>query len=180
MSSGPDDSRVRLPRRIEADPRAGAIAAALAARPTRLWGGGALRVPVIELDNRLARVLEGAHLARRLSRGLENVEAKLDAERRGLAKADQRAGSERGVRVSRLLLLADDGAERLYRRVESLARTHGARLLVIRLDVDSQRLGAVLSGDGSPAKVLMLDHKDAVAEALFALGPDPSAIGIEA
>jgi len=180
MSNGPDDSRVRLPKRIEADPRAAAIAAVLAERPTLLWPGGSLRVPVIGLDERLARVLKGAHIGRRLCRGLENIEAKLEAERRGLAKADQRAGEERGVRVSRLLLVADDGAERMVRRVESLARTHGGRVLVIRLEVDSQGLGAVLSEDGSPAKALMLDHKDAVADALFALAPDPAAIDAEA
>ena len=92
---------------------------------------------------------------------------------------DRRAGVERGQRVSRLILLADDGAERMYRRVESLARQHGGRLLVIRLEADSERIGAMLSGDGSGAKVLMLDHKDAVADALFALagsaGGEPEA-----
>ncbi len=176
MTTEADDAVTRLPKRIEADPRAASIAAALGARSTGLWSGGRMRVPLIEMGERLSRALKGAHIARRITRGLENVEEKLAAESRGLAEADRRAGVERGQRISRLILLADDGAERLYRRVESLARLHGGRLLVIRLDADSQRIGAMLSGDGSSAKVLMLDHKDAVADALFALaapGEDP-------
>lgn len=176
MTSEPR-SGVRLPKRVEADPRAAELAAVLDSRPRVLWSGGRVRTPVVELGDALARSLKGAHIARRITRGLEGVEEKLVGESRGLDQADQKAGAERGQRVSRLILLSNDGAERLYRRVESLLRRFPGRLLVIQLEADSTRIGAVFSTDGSTTKVLMLDHKDAVADALLALAvrdvPEP-------
>jgi hypothetical protein len=75
----------------------------------------------------------------------------------------------RGVRISRLLLLADDGADRFYRRVESLLRRHGPRVLALRLDLDAAALGGLLFGPGRRARLLLIEHKDAVCRVLLAL-----------
>src|SRR5207244_13638512 len=51
-----------------------------------------------------------------------------------------------GARVSRLLLLSADGAERLYRHVERLALAHAPRVLVVALSADAATLGRATTG----------------------------------
>ncbi len=75
----------------------------------------------------------------------------------------------RGVRVSRLLVLADDGAERFYRQVERLLRRYGSRVLAVRLEADADALGELLFGTNGRARLLMLNHKEAVSAFLLAM-----------
>ncbi len=111
--------------------------------------------------------MQSAHRARRVVRGLETAERTLAAEEHGLRLVDQRSGVKRGGRVSRLLLLADDGSDGFYRQVENLLRRHGPRVLAIRMDVDAAGLGAPLFGAGRTTRLLMIQHKEAVAVVLF-------------
>lgn len=75
----------------------------------------------------------------------------------------------RGVRVSRLLVLADDGAERFYRHVETVLRRHGPRVLAVRVEVDAGALGELLFGPGHLVRLLMIEHKKAVCAVLLAM-----------
>ena len=159
----------RLPKAVEADPRAAQLARALATRGEPLWSRSAIRIPVARLDDARAAVLRSAHSASRVVRGLEAAEQALAAEERGLRSADRQSGVARGVRVSRLLLVSNDGAERFYRQVEALLRRHGPRVLAVRVAVDAESLGALLFGPERRARLLLLEHKDAVAAALLAL-----------
>ena len=68
-----------------------------------------------------------------------------------------------------MILLSADCAERMRRRVETLTRRHPGRVIVLGLECDGDELGAALFGPGHTAKLLMLDHKDAVSDALLAL-----------
>jgi hypothetical protein len=167
-----------LPRLVEADRRADGVIAALADTKL-LWAGGEMRAPVADLTEPLRRALKSAHSAGRVIRGLESAEKKLDAELRGMDDADRRSGATRGQRISRLLLVSADGAERMYRRLETLLRRNPGRLLVLQVRCGSDELGSLLYGPKGTAKLLMLDHKDAVADALLALAapsaePEPS------
>lgn len=107
-----------------------------------------------------------------LARGLEGAERILAAEERGLRQLAQRTGVKPGTRISRLLLLADDGAERFYRHVERLILRHAPRVMAVRLEVDAAALGELLFGPGHPVRLLMVEHKDAVCEVLLAMA-DP-------
>ena len=102
-------------------------------------------------------------------RSLEGAERKLAAEGRGLDLVDQKSGVSRGERVSRLLVLADNGAERFYRQVEKLLRQHGPRVLALRLDVKAETLGQMLFDPAHRVLLLLLDHKEAVSAMLLAL-----------
>ncbi len=164
---------LRLPKLVEADPRGARLLSDLAAHARLLWPQGTIEVPEIQLGTGLAEVLQKAHKAGRVVRGLESAERKLAAEDRGLGLADQQSGVLRGVRVSRLLVLADNGAERFYRQVEKLLRRHGPRVLALRLNVGAEALGEMLFGSGRRALLLMLDHKEAVAAVLLALVESP-------
>lgn len=160
---------VRLPKLVEADPRAAKLLRGLDRHAEPLWRESAVRVAAVRLDAELSAVLQSARSGGHVVRGLEAAEATLAAEERGLAIADRRADGPRGARVSRLLLLANDGAERFYRHVEALLRQHRGRVLAVRLDVAADGLGALLFGPGRLARLLLLERKDAVAGALLAI-----------
>ena len=164
---------LRLPRLVEADPRGRHIPRTLTTRTRPLWQGSETEVPACTLSPELVEVLRNAHGAGQVVRGLENATRRLANEDRGLGLADRHSGVPRGVRVSRLLVMADDGAERFYRQVETLLLRHGPRLLALRLDVDAEAFGALIFGPGRHVRLLMLDHKEAVSAFLLALA-EPS------
>lgn len=176
-SSAPPARGLRLPKLVEADPRGAALLRGLDRHAVRLWRESELRVPTARLDAELSAVLRSARSAGRVVRGLDAAETTLASEERGLEMADRRARGPRGARVSRLLLLADDGAERFYRQVGSLLHRHRGRVLAVRLDVAAEALGALLFGPGRRARLLMLERKDAVAAALLAIADQWGAEG---
>ncbi|MFH1083861.1 MAG: hypothetical protein V1751_10775 [Pseudomonadota bacterium] len=168
---------LRLPRLVEADPRGRHIPRTLATRTRPLWQGSETEVPACTLSPELVEALRNAHRAGQVVRGLESAARRLANENRGLGLVDRHSGVPRGVRVSRLLVMADDGAERFYRQMETLLRQHGPRLLALRLDVDAEAFGALIFGPGRRVRLLMLDHKEAVSAFLLALPSPLSKIG---
>jgi len=160
----------RLPKQLETDPRGEEILKRLNARAQVLWSGGTLEVPSVELSQGLADVLQKACSAGQIIRGYEGTLKNLEKEQQGLVMADQKTGVQRGVRISRLIILSNDGSERFYRGVESLLRRHGPRVLAVRLETDSFRLGELLYGKGRMARLIMIDHKNHVAAVLLSLG----------
>jgi hypothetical protein len=165
----------RLPREIEADPRHAAVQAALAVRTRLLWPGGTLVTSVVALSDDLRRTLADPGVTRLLRRGLEAAEGALAAERRGLGALPPAEARRQGARVSRLLLLANDGAERFYRQVERLVAAHAPRVLACVVDCDSATLGALLYGRDAVAKLVLAEHKAAVVAILRALAGDAPA-----
>ena len=160
---------LRLPKLVEADPRAQELLRILPAHARLLWPEGKIHVPMVAFSPALAEALQSAHRAGQLVRSLEGAESRLAAEDRGLSLVDQQTGVLRAARLSRLLVLADDGAERFYRQVEKLLRQQGPRVLALRLDVKAETLGQMLFGPGRRALLLLLDHKEAVSAVLLAL-----------
>jgi hypothetical protein len=159
---------LRLPKLVEFDPRGRALLQSLIRRTQPIRAGSKISVPVAQLDG-LERALQSAHRAGRVVRGLKTAERTLAAEEHGLRFVDQSRDVERGHRVSRLLLLANDGSDGFYRQVENLLRRHDPRVLAIRLNVDAAGLGAPLFGAGRTTRLLMIQHKEAVAAVLFGL-----------
>jgi len=158
-----------LPREIEAGPGREAIRARLRAPGRRLWPGAQVVVPVLLLRPPLADALGAAYRDGQLVLGLERVEETLAAEARGLALVARRTGHAPGARVSRLLLLSDDGAERLYRNAERLAVAHAPRVLVAMVAADAATLGRATTGREAAVKLVLVQHKQAVAALLRAL-----------
>ncbi|MFH1755284.1 MAG: hypothetical protein ABIA59_06230 [Candidatus Latescibacterota bacterium] len=156
----------RLPKLVESDPRGAALRQSLIERAQPIRAGSGIYVPVAQFDG-IEGALQSAHRAGRVARGLETAQRTLAAEERGLRLVDRSSGVPRGGRVSRLLLLADDGSDGFYRQVENLLKRHSPRVLAIRLDVDAAALGAPLFGAGRLTRLLMIQHKEAVAALLF-------------
>jgi hypothetical protein len=107
--------------------------------------------------------------ARWLVRGLEDAAKSLAAQEAGLkhAPATQIGAGKR--RVSRLLVLSNDGSERFYREVEKLRASYSTRLEVLVLECDEVGLGEAILGPGHAARAVLLDHKDAVVRFLETL-----------
>lgn len=158
------DHPLRLPRSVESDPCHDDILRALAARTNTLWSGGMLAVAVVPLTEPLRSVLQAPVTAGMLQRGLEAAVATLAAEQRGLDALPP----GQGRRVSRVLLVTNDGAERFYRQVERLALTYAPRVLVCMVDCDSSELGRILCGSDAVAKLVLTGHKTAAASILRA------------
>lgn len=163
---------LRLPKRVLDDPGAACLASELVARARPLWAGAELSAAQAELSPGLEAALKSAFSAGRIVRGLEGAERVLAAERQGLERVDRTTGVQRGGRVSRLLVLADDGSERFYRSVESLLRRHAPRVLALRLNVGESVLGQLLFGPDRVARLLLVEHKDAVSSVLLALASE--------
>ena len=165
----PAQQTLRLPKIVETDPRGPQLLCSLRAHARPLWRESEFSIPAAMLTAELAEALRNAYASGQVIRGLESAERKLAAEERGLQLADRQMGAPRGVRVSRLLLLANDGAERFYRNVETMLRRHGLRVLAVRLEVDAGALGELLFGPGRIARLVMLEHKQAVGAVLLAM-----------
>jgi len=167
----------QLPRPVENDPRGPSLVRCLTEGARPLWPGGEVGVARFPFGPGLAEALRRARDAGQVARGLETARARLAAEERGLRLADRRSGVARGARVSRLLVLADDGVERFYRHVETLLRRHGPRVLAVRLEADAVTLGERVLGPGQLARLLLLEHKDAVCAVLLALASQGTGAG---
>ena len=158
-----------FPRDIEADPCAAALRVRLEADAAPLWARGTTLAPSVHAGDALLRAL--AHAARdgALVLGLEAATAALDSEEAGLAALASRDKKARTARVSRVLLLASDGAERFYRAAESLTRAHATRLLACRLDAPAETLGRHVLGRPASVKAVLVHRKGAVSAVLRAI-----------
>ena len=162
-------SDMRLPRELEADGAAGTIRQVLMVSTVQLWSGSDLSVPMITMDDPLKKVLQRANIRGHVRCGLEAISDRLERERRGIAHLRESKGLPTGDRVSRLLLISSDGAQRFYRHIEHLLQLHAPRLLACMLDMDGNALGSVITGKERQIKVIMAEHKEAVSEILRAL-----------
>ena len=162
-------SEMRFPRQLEVDFSPDVIRRVLMDRTVKLWSGGSLDVPLIALTDPLKKALQTAMLKGRIRCGFEGVSDKLGSEKAGIANVRDHSNVPHGERISRLILLSDDGAERFYRHVEQLLRLHAPRLLGCLLDADSGLLGKLIAGKDRQIKLVMAEHKDAASEILRAV-----------
>jgi hypothetical protein len=161
-----DWTTLRFPRVLEEDGTARELRRVLPLRKARLWSGGLLEVPIVEMNGLLAEAIQRACLRRRIRLGLEAIAEKLTSEERGLARIVDKEPSFHGERISRLILFSRDGAERLYRHLETLLLSHTPRLMGCRIDVDAVALGTLVTGRERPVKVILVEHKQDVAAVL--------------
>lgn len=160
---------LRLPKAIEADAAGAALRATLRERAEKLWSGSALLVPTAPFSPALVAALAQAQREGHVVRGLELAETTLQREAHGLSLVDARNSTERGSRVSRLLIVSNDGTERFYRQVERLAQAHRSRLMAIRAEASSDQLASVMPHAAGVVRALMLARKDDVVRVLWAL-----------
>ena len=169
-------SEMRLPRQMEKDGSAEIIRRVLMARIAKLWTGSEIEVPVITVTETLKAALRKARLQGRIRCGTDPIFEKLAGERKGIAQVRSQSKTVYGARISRLLLFSNDGAERFYRNIEQEIKANTPRLLGCLVDIDGSSLGQLITGKAGIIKIVMVEHKAAVADILRTLG-DSSGIG---
>ncbi len=127
---------------------------------------GAAPFPRLAATPALWRALFEARRARRLCRGLESAEAALAMQERGLRQAPATRVVPGARRISRLLVVSEDGSARFYRQLEKLCGRHASRLEALVLECDELELGRAVFGPGQRARAVLLDHKDVVVRLL--------------
>jgi len=162
-------SGMRLPRELEADGTAGTIYQVLMARTVPLLPDGDFSVSMITMGDPLKKVLQRANLNGQVRWWLEAISHKLAKERRGIDHLREEKGLPSGERVSRLLLISNDGVQRFYRHIENLLQLHSPRLLGCMLDMDGSALGSLITGKERQIKVIMAEHKGVVSAILRSL-----------
>lgn len=167
------DTMPRFPREVEAHPLAGALAHRLAAAAAPLHEGAGASVADVALAPALLAALVETVAEGHTVRGLTSAERRLRDEKRGMTLADKRSETPRRGRMSRLLVIANDGALRFHRNVGNLLTHHGERLAVLRVEADEKRLGEALFGTGQVARAVLVISRPAVARVLLALVNQP-------
>ena len=162
------------PRPLIAEGLAEGLAAWWLAERARARAAGAPPIPRHALSKALADGLFEARRARRLERGLEGAESLLAAEEAGLSQAAATRAGGAGRRISRLLIVSNDGSERFYRDVARVHTRFADRLEVLLLEADENELGAAAFGPGRHARALLLQHKEAVVRFLWLLETRPA------
>jgi len=161
----------RLPKRVEEDPAGVGMLARIVEAAKRVHPSSTSTLPHATLSGPLAATLEVAREKGQLQQGLESAQRKLELEQRGLSMVDQRSDQTRGERISRLVLCANDGAERFYRHIEQLLQKHRPRVIAVVLDIDALQMGQRIVGSEKIVRLVLLHHKEAVSAALLDLFP---------
>jgi hypothetical protein len=165
-------SVLKLPKDVVADPRHDAVVNLLTTHTVLLWESGRNQVATLPMTDVLAAELRGALSAGHAFQGLELISERLASEQKGLDALREKApDSPQNARVSRLLLLANDGSERFYRDCDALLSRYPQRLLACRLEIPGEALGKALLGSAKMVRSVLVVDKKVGARALLALLP---------
>jgi len=162
-------TKLLFPKQVEADARFEQLQSFLRQNSEKLWPGSNVLVPAAAFSDSIKAALVAARNSDRLSRGLESIERILENEANGLALVDKKTGEKRVQRISRLLIMSNDCVDRFNRKVESLLREHGQRVMALRIAAGAQQLGEAILGPEKAVKLLLVEHKEDVAAVLLAL-----------
>ncbi len=166
---------LKLPRAVEADPRKSQIDTILKREPKKLWDKSSITVPQISLSAKFESCLRAMVGRKQVERGLERIDQLLTSEQKGLLALQQKQASTPSHRVSRLLIIANDGSERFYRACEKTLFQHKERLILVYLNEPSSRLAQIFIGEkANTLKAILVSDRDAVSAALFSLAEDVS------
>jgi len=160
---------IKLPKAIEADPRHEEVVALLARDQRPVWEKGTLAVSRVSFSPRFEVALKTALNFQQLVFGLEKIDGILETEKKGIDAINEKQGAPSAQRISRLLIVTNDGAERFFRACERTALKHADRLLLIVVDISSNVLEEKLFGNGREIKALLVSERDTVTKILLSL-----------
>jgi hypothetical protein len=164
-----EDHRYILPKKLDGSEEGKKVEDLLRSSQKPVLPGSGYLLPSFPLNDSIKKALNGARRTGRIIRGIEEAEKMLDAERAGILSVDMKTGSERVERVSRLIIVANDGSDRFYRQTKRLVDVNRPRVMAMHLDITSFELGGAIFGPGKRALFLLLNHKDAVINLLISL-----------
>lgn len=153
---------LRMPKDVADHPRREALESyfTTGARPIR--EGSRILVSVWSWDERIKKAIGVAAGAGHLQQGLEQIREVLEKEEKGLKAVQAKTGQAPAQRLSRLVLVSNDGTERFARDLEELLFHNTDRAHAVVLDVTAEVLGQMCTTKGRPVKALMIGERAAL------------------
>jgi len=155
---------MKLPKQLEKEGVESDVRAALAKESIELHSGSTVYIPVLKLTPKLRTHIFYAKSLGELIVGYEAIARALANELRGLKRIDSQSD-----RVSRLLIVTNDGSPRFYRELAFLQKRQGPRVLICQLDVGSVLMGNILGFKDQVVKAVLLNKKKSVVNVLKSL-----------
>jgi hypothetical protein len=155
---------MKLPKQLEKEGVASDVRAALEAERIELYSASEIYIPVLKFSPKFRTNIFHAKSLGELVIGYAAIAKALSNELRGLKKIDSLSD-----RISRLLLVTNDGSTRFYREFAFLQKRQGARVLICRLDVDSGLMADILGLKDQVVKAVLLNKKKSVINVLKSL-----------
>ena len=155
---------MKLPKQLEKEGVESDVRAALKEERIELYKASNIYIPVLKLTPNLRTNIFHAKSLGELVIGYAAIVKALSNELRGLQKIDSLSD-----RVSRLLMVKNDGSPRFYREFAFLQKRQGARVLICRLDVDSVLMAGILGLKDQVVKTVLLNKKKSVINVLKSL-----------
>jgi hypothetical protein len=159
---------LKLPKNIVTHPNVLQIENLFIHNMRRLHANGRLQVPVWSFDAKCQKALALVYGFKHLTQGLEFISTELDKELKGLKALQKQPGQAQNQRLSRLILLSNDGSERFYHQAESLLVKHCDRLMACIIDATADQLGEAFTKKSNPTKALLIDDRKALESFLAA------------
>ena len=155
---------MKLPKQLGKEDLEEGVQAALENESIELCSDSGIYIPVLQLNPELRKQIFYAKFQGELIVGSRDIEKSLKNELHGLKKVNNLSD-----RVSRVLLVTNDGSPRFYRQLEFLHKEQGGRVLICRLDIDSVLMGNILELKEKQVKAVLLNRKESVVNVLKSL-----------
>ena len=155
---------MKLPKQLENEALESDVRAVLEKESIELCQDSNISIPLLHLNSELQKQIFSAKSQGEVVIGYRAAEKALENELRGLQNVNNQSD-----RVSRLLIVTNDGSPRFYRQLEFLHKNQGGRVLICRLDIDSSLMGDILDLKDKQVKAILLNRKDSVVNALKSL-----------
>jgi hypothetical protein len=155
---------MKLPKQLKIDNIEEQVLEALQKNSIPLYENSEMQIPLLKLTPELRQQIFYAKSLDELIFGYETIAKELAGELKGLQNVNNQSD-----RISRLLIISNDGSKRFYREFEFLLNKHGERILLCRLDVDSELMGYILGLGQKQVKAIMINRKNSVVNILKAI-----------
>ena len=155
---------MKLPKQLGQEEIESDVRAVLEKESIELCSDSNIYIPVLKLNPELRKQIFYAKFIDELIIGYRDVEKTLENELHGLQNVKNKSD-----RVSRLLLVTNDGSPRFYKQLEFLHQNQGGRVLICRLDVDCLLMGTILELKNKQVKAVLLNRKKSVVNVLKSL-----------
>jgi len=153
---------LKLPKNVLTSPSAAAVEKLFVSTEQRLRFAGKVTVSRWVFNQKVQAALGDVIVGRQLVQSLEVIGKTLDRELKGLMAVQQKTAKQPTERLSRLLLLSNDGSDRFYHDVESLLVRHGQRTWCCVVEATGEQLGQAIKPGGAAAKAVMIADRKAL------------------
>lgn len=155
---------MKLPKQLAKENVESDVRAVLEKESIELCSDSNIYIPVLKINPELRKEIFYAKFRNELIIGYRDVEKTLENELHGLQNVNNQSD-----RVSRLLIVTNDGSPRFYRQLEFLHKNQGGRVLICRLDIGSVLMGDILELKDKQVKTVLLNRKESVVNVLKSL-----------